>query len=229
MLAVARRDDVITEAIALLRQSGPDSLTSVNVAGRLGVTQSAIYRHIRDMDELTTVASNALIAELGSVMVAAVAAPETTWGDGTHITRFAERLAALINEHQQTFVVLDRWRYDDGALGDGIRALLEMGAELIAGELEVACRIDFPVEAPFDASTKAAQLAHSRLIIDDVLAVARLVTAAAPDEHDDTTALLALRLFAGWCAYSLDMTHRLGVPTPVLGGPALSAPRRPAR
>ncbi len=221
---MARRDDVITEATALLRDSGPDALTSVNVAAQLGVTQSAIYRHIRDMDELTTIASNAVIAELGTVMIAAVASPETTWGTGTHVAHFAERIVALIGEHQQAFAVIDRWRYQNGELGTGIRSLLEMGSVLIAGELEQACRSDFDIDAPFDDSTQSAQLAHARLIIDDVLAVARVVAGAGSLQRKDAAQLLGLRLFAGWCGYALDMTHRMGAATPVLGGPTLSAP-----
>lgn len=221
---MARRDDVITEATSLLRESGPDALTSVKVAARLGISQSAIYRHISDMDELTTIASNAVIAELGTVMVAAVASPETTWGTGTHVANFAKRVVALIGDHQQAFAVIDRWRYENGELGAGIRSLLEMGSSLIAGELERAWREVFAIDAPFDDATRAAQLAHAQLIIDDVLAVARVVAGAEPHQRKDVAQLLGLRLFAGWCGYALDMTHRMGVATPVLGGPTLSAP-----
>lgn len=75
-LPVSRRDDVVIAATDLLRESGPAGLTSVSVAARLGLTQSAIYRHIRDMDELTTIASQTVVGELTSVMFAAVAEPE---------------------------------------------------------------------------------------------------------------------------------------------------------
>lgn len=226
---MTRRDDVITQATALLSESGPDALTSVNVAARLGVTQSAIYRHIRDMDELTTIASNAVIAELATVMVAAVAQPETTWGTGTHVAHFAKRVVALIGDHRQAFAAIDRWRYEHGELGNGIRLLLEMGRTLIAVELEQACRNDFDITAPFDDATRAAQLAHAQLVIDDVLAVARVVAGAGPRQRNDAAQLLGLRLFAGWCAYALDMTHRMGVATPVLGSPILSAPEYSSR
>ena len=70
---------MIAQATVLLRESGPSAVTSVNVAARLGVTQSAIYRHIRDMDELNDLASYAVVNELNSVMMAALSAPETTW------------------------------------------------------------------------------------------------------------------------------------------------------
>ncbi len=38
---------------------------------------------------------------------------------------------------------------------------------------------------------------------------------------DDMSRLLSLRLFVGWCGYVLDMNHRVGVTTPVLGGPPM--------
>ncbi len=116
---------MIDAATALLRESGPTALTSVNVAARLGVTQSAIYRHIRDMDELTTLASHAVVRDLTTVMADAVAAPETTWGDGTHLEHFAKRLVPLISEHESAMRTIDRWQHDEGEFGDGIRAMLD--------------------------------------------------------------------------------------------------------
>lgn len=221
---VGRRDDVITEATALLRESGPSALTSVNVAARLGVTQSAIYRHIRGMDELTTLASHAVVSELTSVMFSAVAAPETTWGDGTQVARFAERLVGLMADHEQGFAVIDRWRYLDGELGDGIRSLLDEGAQLVAGELEIAWRGNFDYDVPFDVTTQAAQFAHAQLMIDDVVAVARGVHAGTAAQRRKVTRMLGLRMFAGWCGYVQEMNRRLGVAIPLLGSPSLSSP-----
>ena len=224
MSLVGRRDDVIEAATALLRESGPAALTSVNVAARLGVTQSAIYRHVRDMDELTTIASHAVVSELTSVMFAAVAAPETTWGDGTHLEHFAQRLVALIAEHESAFRTIDWWHHVEGELGDGIRALLEVGAQLIAGELESHWRVRFAYDTPFDETTRAAQLAHAGLVIDDVIAVARSVHGAGRAQRRLVTRILGLRLFTGWCGYVLEMNTRLGLPIPALGGPSLSSP-----
>lgn len=215
---------MITEATSLLREAGPSALTSVNVASRLGVTQSAIYRHIRDMDELTTLASHAVVSELTSVMFGAVAAPETTWGDGTHVTHFAERLVGVMAEHESAFAVIDRWRYLDGELGGGIRTLLDTGAQLVAKELEAAWRSNFDYDAPFNAATRAAQFAHAQLIIDDVVASARNLGAATSSQRRKATRMLSLRMFAGWCAYVQEMNHRLGVPVPLLGSPALASP-----
>lgn len=222
--AVARRDDVIAAAVELLRESGPAALTSVNVAKRLGVTQSAIYRHIRDMDELTTLATHGIVGELSAVMMEAVASPDTTWGDGTHIANFANRIVEMMDAHPRALAEIDRWRYDDGPLGEGIRTMLEVGAHLIASELEKAWRTDFGVETAFDEVTRAVQLAHARLAIDDVVAVTRPMCGVAPTPHHLVARTLALRLFAGWCAFVLEMNTRLGVRIPALGEPTLSAP-----
>jgi AcrR family transcriptional regulator len=221
---VARRDDVIAAACALLRESGPDALTSVNVARRLGVTQSAIYRHIDDMDELTALASHAVVGELASVMTAAVAAPDMTWRDGTHLAHFAERIVALVAEHRQAVAIVDRWRYDERALGDGIRTILDVGAQMIAGELESEWRNDFGCHDAFDDASNAAQLAHAALVIDDVIAVTRSVGGSGASQRQLLARILGLRLFTGWCAYVLEMNTRMALPIPQLGGPTLSSP-----
>jgi AcrR family transcriptional regulator len=221
---VGRRDDVIDAATSILRESGPAALTSVNVAARLGVTQSAIYRHIRDMEELTTIASHTVVGELTTVMIAAVSAPETEWGEGAHLEHFARRLVALIAEHESAFRTIDRWHHVEGELGDGIRRLLDLGTLLIASELESHWREDFEYETEFDPATSAAQLAHAGLVIDDVIAVVRTVHGAGPAQRRLAQRTLGLRLFTGWCGYVLELNSRLGLPIPALGGPTLSSP-----
>lgn len=221
---MGRRDDVIAAAVELLCESGPAALTSVNVAKRLGVTQSAIYRHVTDMDELTTIASHRVVGDLSTVMMEAVASPDTTWGVGTHLASFANQVVRVVAEHDQAIATIDRWRYETGQLGEGIRTMLDVGAHLIASELEKAWRVDFDCNDPFDETTAAAQLAHARLAIDDVIAVARQVTGAGPTEHQLIARTLGLRLFAGWCGYVLEMNTRMNVPIPELGGPTLSSP-----
>ncbi len=215
---------MIDAATELLRESGPAALTSVNVAARLGVTQSAIYRHIRDMDELTTIASHAIVGELTSVMIAAVDAPETTWGDGTHLEHFARRLVSLISEYEAAFVTIDRWQHEEGELGEGIRRLLEVGAQVIAREIEARWRMDFVYDQPFDEATRAAQLVHAGLVIDDVIAVARSVHGVGPGQRRPVERTLGFRLFTGWCGYVLEMNTRVGLAIPRLGGPTLSSP-----
>jgi AcrR family transcriptional regulator len=226
---MGRRDEVIAEATALLRESGPRALTSVNVAARLGVTQSAIYRHIRDMDELTTIASTAVVDELASVMFAAVASPETDGNDGSHLALFSERVVDCMMQHAQAFGIVDRWRYDDGQLGTGIRSLLDAGAQMVAGELETAWRREFRHTRKLNAQVQAAQLAHAMLIIDDVVAVARSMPVDKPSQRRHADRMLRLRLFAGWCGYVQDLHHRYGLPMPTLGDAEMASPLDAAR
>lgn len=222
-----RRQDVIDAAVALLRESGPGALTSSNVAERLGVTQPAIYRHVSDMDELTTLASRAVVADLTVALMAALAAPESTtkWGDGTHFTQFADRVVALIATQEHSFEVLDRWRFADGELGSGIRHLLDQGRDAIARLLEEQWRHNFDHDAPFDAESTQAQLAHAQLIEDDIILVARVIRqSTSPDILASSARLLSLRIFAGWYAYNLDLARRCGLPTPTLDDDTLRVP-----
>lgn len=219
---MGRRDEVISAAVALIKTEGPDALTSVSVARALGLSQSAIYRHVRDMDELTTLASQIVVGELTEVMFAAAASPETTWGDGTHVKRFSERIVALMRDHLAAFAVIDRWRYHPGELGEGIRSLLDSGAHLVAPELERAWRKDFGFEGTLDGEAAAAQLVHAQLIIDDVVAIAR--TLRGPAEVGRIERILSLRLFAGWVGYVQEMNRRYDLALPMLGGPTASSP-----
>lgn len=216
---------MIAAATALLRDGGPHALTSVNVAAQLGLTQPAIYRHIRNMGELTTLASHAVVGELSAILTTAVMSPDTTWGDGSHLQKFADQIVRTMAEHRQAFAAIDHWRYEDNELGEGIRALLDAGAHLIASEFEPAWRGNFQYDTPFDESTSAVQLAHAGLMVDDVVAIARSVDSAEPARLDVAARTLAMRFFADWCSYVLEINTRLGMAIPRLGSSALSAPQ----
>lgn len=219
------RQDVIDAATGILRESGPSALTSVAVAKRLGVTQPAVYRHVRDMEELTTLASRAVIGELSSVLIAAATAPETTWGDGSHLTAFAEQMIELARQHQHAFETIERWRYHVSELGEGIRTTLRLGAEMIKVEFEAAWREDFRSDVSFDAATQAAQRIHASLLVDDIVAAGRLVRSSTESQRHVVTHVLSLRLFTGWCGYVLETNTRVGLPIPELGSAQLSSPR----
>jgi len=222
---MGRRQDVIDAAVTILLESGPAALTSSNVAAQLGITQPAIYRHIRDMDELTTLASQAVVADLTIAMMQVLDAPDTQWGDGTHFTRFANRIVELIATREHSFEVLDRWRFDDGELGVGIRTLLDVGRDAIAEVLEEQWRHNFDYHAPFDADATTAQLTHAQLIEDDVIIGVRVMRqSTGPDRDASAARLLSLRIFAGWYAYNHDLTRRCGLPTPALGDDGLRVP-----
>jgi AcrR family transcriptional regulator len=223
---VGRRDEVIDVAAELLRSGGPDALTSVNVAAVLGITQSAVYRHVRSMDELTALAAHRVVTEVAVVMADAVDSPGTTWGPGTDMTHFAGRIVELICTYPEAFAIVDRWRFDDGELGAGIRMLVAGGSELIAAELERAWRSEFGWNEPFDDTTRQVQRCHAQVVVDDVVSVARSVRDADHSTRTEIERILALRVFAGWCAYVVHLNRLLGLPTPPLGGTHLSAPAR---
>lgn len=223
--AVSRRQDVIDAAVALLRESGPAALTSINVAARLGITQPAIYRHIRDMDELTTLASRAVVADLSVAMMAVLEAPEGQWGDGTNFAQFANRIVDLIATQAYSFEVLDRWRFDGGELGIGIRSLLDLARDALAEVLEVQLRDNFGYDEPFDDAAITAQLTHAQLIVDDVIITTRLIReSTSADLNASAARLLSLRIFAGWYAYVHDLIRRCGLPTPTLDDDTLRVP-----
>ena len=176
------------------------------------------------MDELATIASHRVVGDLSAVMMEAVARPtrhgvrEPTWPASP--TRSSEWSPSTTRPSSQPST--------GGATRPGNSARdahdARRGAHLIASELEKAWRVNFDCNDPFDEATAAAQLAHARLAIDDVIADARQVTGAGPTEHQLIARTLGLRLFAGWCGYVLEMNTRMNVPIPQLGGPTLSSP-----
>ena len=48
----ANRDDVLAAARDILDEEGIDALTMANVASRVGFTTMAVYRHVRNRDDL---------------------------------------------------------------------------------------------------------------------------------------------------------------------------------
>ena len=77
---MSRRQDVIDAAVTPgSRKGGPDALTTVAVASRLGVTQSAIYRHVHNRDELATLASRQIVADLQAKMRGILDNPDLSW------------------------------------------------------------------------------------------------------------------------------------------------------
>ena len=219
---MVRRNDVIDAAAAILREDGPDALTSVSVAKRLNITQSAIYRHVSDMGRLTTMASELVVSELDVSVREVLGSPDAGWGDGAYITEFSRHLVDAINEHATTFEIVDRWRFDDGELGAGIRTILQSGRTLIADIIESEWRKDFGWTGKLDASERAAQLAYAQLLQDDVLSIARLTRGDRPISTDDAVRTCRVHVYGGWLAYTLDMNQRVGLEAPSPPVPVLS-------
>jgi AcrR family transcriptional regulator len=220
-----RRDDVIAAAVDILRTEGSGALTSVHVAARVGISQPAVYRHIKDMDELTTIASGVVVDELIGVVLEAAAASDDDWGEGTRIAEFARRIARLVIEQGHGFEIMDRCRYDTGELGEGIRSVLAAAGVLVAEVLEYEWRRDLAYDEPFDDATAAAQILHGRLIADDIVTFAHMAVSSSPPYPPSAVErMLTLRVYSGWGAYSVDMARRCGIPVPEFDGACLKLP-----
>jgi AcrR family transcriptional regulator len=209
---VSRRDEIIEEAATILREEGPAALTSVNVAARIGVTQSAIYRHIVDMDELSGIASRIVVSELTAMLNSILLAPDVNFDDLDGILELSAKIVRVMQQERQAFEVIDRWRFAEGTLGTGIRELLAAGRDLVVFVLESEWRSEYGYADPLRLSVAAVQRRHAELILDDVIAVARFVRQSS--DHDDIARMLQLRIVTSWTAYVVDMQSRLGRPLP---------------
>lgn len=58
------RESIVLRAIEIVRDEGLAALTARTLADRLGVTASALYRHVRDKDELLSLVGDAIFAEI---------------------------------------------------------------------------------------------------------------------------------------------------------------------
>lgn len=217
---MARRDDVLREAVALVRAGGPSALTSGNVAGALGLTQSAIYRHVRDMDELTALTSDVIVGELVAVVHQLLLDADIEWGDIGSFRLISVRLVEAMAAQPQAFRVVDRWRFEPGELGLGIRDTLATAAAVVGGLLEQEWRAAVGWTAPLDDTNRAVLDAYAQLMRDEVIAVARLAGSdAEPEDRDEMTRLLEYRLLSGWYSLCIDLNGRLGLDEPLVTFP----------
>lgn len=58
------RESIVLQAVRTVRDEGLAALTVRNLADRLGVTAAALYRHVRDKDELLTLVADAVFSEI---------------------------------------------------------------------------------------------------------------------------------------------------------------------
>jgi AcrR family transcriptional regulator len=211
---VNRRQDVIDAAVALLQEGGPDALTTVAVASRLGVTQSAIYRHVHNVDELATLASRQVVAAMQARLRTAILGADMTWGRVGMVRKFADLIVDMVQTDSKSFEIIDRWRYADGALGAGIREMLDVGSEFCASIIESEWRKRFGHTKPLTPTLRTIQQTHSSLIQDDVIRLARLVSDGGyPGGNKAIARMLELRMLAGYMAYSSDLNRRLDLPS----------------
>ena len=211
---MSRRDEIIHAAATILREDGPAALTSVNVAQRVGISQPAIYRHIDGMDDLVGAASRIVVSEITAVLHSILLAPDVDYDDLAGIRALADQMVTAMRREAQAFEVVDRWRFAQGPLGDGIRQVMSSACDLVAFVLEEQWRREYGYAEPLQSDATATQLAHASVMVDDIVAVARLTRHGAAD--DDAVRLAQLRIVTAWIAYVVDMQTRLGRPVPTI-------------
>lgn len=88
-MTTGRRAEILETALKLAFEGGPNAVTTVAIAERLGLTQPAIYRHFRSKADLW----GAITDQLGGQISANIAAVEALEGPAV------ERLRALVLGH----------------------------------------------------------------------------------------------------------------------------------
>jgi len=211
-----RREDAVDHAADLLRTLGPGGLTSSAVAERMGITQSGVYRHVRSMDELASLAAERIVAGLNETLQHLLSDPEMDWDEMADFDLLCHRLVQHMIDDRTSFEVVTRRRFAHDGLGTGIRKVIDRSNELIAALLEHRWRIEFGHEQQFGADDQAALAAHACAIHDDGLAIAELAFAApsTPLGLDDVALILKHRLLAGWVSFVIDMNDRVGLAYP---------------
>ena len=212
-----RREQAIRHAADLLREGGPSALTSVAVAERMGITQSAVYRHISDMDELSSLAANVLVEELNGVLARALLDPNVDWEHADDVDRLCRALIDVAVANSRSFAVVDQWRFVGGSLGIGIEKIVEQGRDVVAVLLESRWRIRFGYEPKLRAAERVCLLHHAQAVHDDGHAIARLARSSPFDPQlsiDEIADILKYRIIAGWSSFVIDMNERVGLPFP---------------
>jgi AcrR family transcriptional regulator len=219
---LSRRDQAIHHAAELLREGGPSALTSVAVAGRMGITQSAIYRHVTDMTELSALAAELVVSDVLTALDDMVQDPDMDWDHVDSVGQMCRSLVDSVDDNSRAFAVVDQWRFVDGPLGAGIRKLVAEGSDLIGSLLESRWREEFGGEefgdtVKLSAKGRSTIAVHARAIHEDGQAVTRLVRADdCPFTHEELANILRYRILAGWAAFVIDMNDLFELPFPVI-------------
>ena len=187
-------------------------LTTVAVASRLGVTQSAIYRHVHNVDELATVASRQVVAAMQERLRTAILGADMTWGRAGMVRKFADLIVDMVKSDSTSFEIVDRGGTPTARSAQGSARCSTWAASSAP-----------PSSNPNGASGTATPSGSRRrcggpadplsLIQDDVFRLARLVSDGGyPGGNEAIARMLELRMLAGYMAYSSDLNRRLGLP-----------------
>jgi len=217
----SRRCEAICHAADLLREGGPSALTSVAVAGRMGITQSAIYRHVTDMDELSALAAEVVVSELidalHNIVVNPDIDPNVDGEQAEDVRRLCRSLVDSAVDNSSSLAVVDQWRFVDGPLGEGIRTMIAEGYELIGSLIELRWREEFGGEIKITAKGRSTIAVHACAIHEDGQAIARLVRDVdCSFTHEELADILRHRIIAGWAAFVIDMNDLYTLPFPMI-------------
>jgi TetR/AcrR family tetracycline transcriptional repressor len=94
------REVVLAAAAAQAQEGGLDSVSSRTLAARLGVTPMALYRHVRDMDEIVAALVDGLLVTVG------LPDPGLDWGEW--LERAAWSLRDLFLEYPRALGLFNR-------------------------------------------------------------------------------------------------------------------------
>lgn len=210
-----RREQAIRHGADLLREGGPSALTSVAVAERMGITQSAVYRHVRNIDELAQLAAEVVIDELNTVLEHLLLDPTVDWEHIDDVGRLCRRLVDAMVDNARAFATVDQWRFAGGELGAGIERIVAQGRDLVGEVLELRWRVEFGYQPDLTPNERANVLRHAQALHDDGHAIARLARSLpAHLDLDAVAAVFKYRLLAGWASFVIDMNGRVGLAFP---------------
>ena len=181
-------------------EGGPSALTTVAVAARLGVTQSAIYRHVHNVDELATLASRQIVARLQAQLRTHHRTTRTCRGHKDGDTRnFCDLIVAADGcrtedvRDDRSVALRRRMRSAPGS------ATCSTGVERVqrARSWNRMWRTLYGYDKPLTPVAGRHSCAYAGLIQDDVINVARLVRdGRLPGGRDAIARILELRLIA---------------------------------
>jgi AcrR family transcriptional regulator len=95
------RDRIVAVAVEIADHEGLDQLSTRSLAGRLGVTPMALYRHVADKDEIVAAVVDVLLARHG-----VPADTDTDWQD--QLRRVATSLRSVLNEQDEALRLFTR-------------------------------------------------------------------------------------------------------------------------
>ena len=127
------RDQLIKEAVALLRSSGPDAVTTTAVAEAVGIKQPSVYAHFRNREALLRAAIDVIAEELADYTRQAQAGLRAAGaGDPEALRAHFTTIIDNARVHRGVITVWLTHRTERSPLGDALRQVDETFVEAIA-------------------------------------------------------------------------------------------------